>query len=118
METRGFIHLFHLIVVGSLFLYVGMKRDTIPKWMYSALWVLGIVIIGYHAVKIYIRISGGEHPWANLIHFFYIGPLLMYIGYKREETPRYFFEILLIFGFASIGYHGLYVLEDLGIYKS
>jgi hypothetical protein len=35
--------------------------------------------------------------------------LLIYIGYNGDKTARKFFEILLMLGFASIGYHGYYL---------
>lgn len=36
---------------------------------------------------------------------FYVGPLLMWIGLKGEDTPRSAFEILLILAFAAGGYN-------------
>ena len=118
MGTRAFVHLFHLVIVGSLFLYVGIKRNQIPEWLFSVLLGVGVIIWIYHAIKIYARLSAGQNPWVNFLHFFYIGPILMYIGHSRTDTPRYLYEMLLIFGFASIGYHGLYALEDFGLYSS
>jgi Na+-transporting methylmalonyl-CoA/oxaloacetate decarboxylase beta subunit len=116
--SRTFVHLFHLIVVGSLFLYVGIKRNQIPQWIFPVLFGLGVIIWVYHSFKTYKRVVAGETPWVNLLHVFYVGPILIYIGHQRTETPRYIYEILLILGFAAIGYHGLYVLEDLGLYNS
>ena len=99
------VHLFHLLIVGSLFLYVGIKRTEIPKFMYPILMGLGAVIIAYHTYKATIKPS----PWVNLIHIILVGPLLMYIGWMGDETPRKFFEMLLMLGFAAIGYHGYYI---------
>ena len=100
------VHLFHIIFVGSLFLYVGIKREKIPQMMFPFLLGLGIFIILYHIYKATL----GKHPWVNYIHIFLIGPLLMYIGYMNKETSRKYYEILLMFGFASIGYHGYYMI--------
>jgi hypothetical protein len=36
----------------------------------------------------------------------------MYIGYNAEKTERRFFELLLMLGFAAIGYHGYYILDE------
>ncbi len=33
----------------------------------------------------------------------------VYIGYNGDKTARKFFEILLMLGFASIGYHSYYL---------
>ena len=102
------IHLFHIIIVGSLFLYVGIKREKIPPMMYPFLLGLGIFVILYHIYKT----SQSKTPWINYIHIFLIGPLLVYIGYMNKETSRKYYEILLMFGFASIGYHGYYMINN------
>ena len=100
------VHLFHIIIVGSLFLYVGIKREKIPPMMYPFLLGLGIFISLYHIYKA----TQSKTPWINYIHIFLIGPLLVYIGYTNKETSRKYYEILLMFGFASIGYHGYYLI--------
>ena len=101
------IHLFHIIIVGSLFLYVGIKREKIPQIMYPFLLGLGFFVILYHIYKA----SQSKTPWINYIHIFLIGPLLVYIGYMNKETSRKYYEILLMFGFAAIGYHGYYMIR-------
>jgi len=106
-----FVHLFHILLVGGLFLYVGITKIDIPKIMYSILVTLGIIIILYHGFKIYKKLSVGMNPWVNYIHLFIVGPLLLYIGLNREKTERRYFEILLMLGFAAIGYHGYYLIE-------
>lgn len=106
-----FVHLFHILLVGGLFLYVGITQLNIPKFMYPILVTLGIIIMLYHGFKIYKKLSVGMNPWVNYIHLFIIGPLLLYIGLNREKTERRYFEILLMLGFASIGYHGYYLIE-------
>lgn len=111
MTSSVFIHLFHILIVGSLFLYVGMKKTTIPSFMYLILMILGSIIILYHGFKAYNKLTMGLNPWINYIHIFIIGPLLLYIGLNREKTQRFCFEILLMLGFASIGYHGYYLVN-------
>jgi hypothetical protein len=107
MDIILLVHLFHIIIVGSLFLYVGIKREKIPQMMYPFLLGLGIFIILYHIYKA----SNSKTPWINYIHIFLIGPLLVYIGYMNKETSRKYYEILLMFGFAAIGYHGYYMIK-------
>jgi len=109
MEIETYVHLFHILIVGSLFLYVGITRNKIPSLMYPILLGLGLIIIFYHCFKVYNYIKLGKGYWVNLIHIFIVGPLLVYIGYNREDTARLYFEILLMLGFASIGYHGYYL---------
>jgi hypothetical protein len=95
--------------VGGLFLYVGIQRDKIYKQLFSILLGLGVFIIVYHMYKTYTYLKAGKGYWVNLLHIFIIGPLLIYIGYYGEKTARLYFELLLMLGFASIGYHGYYL---------
>lgn len=106
-----YIHLFHILIVGGLFLYVGITKSSIPNFMYLVLLILGIIIILYHGFKIYKKMKEGKNPWVNYIHFFYIGPLLIFIGLNKEKTNRLYFELLLMLAFASIGYHGYYLFQ-------
>jgi len=113
LDIHFFVHLFHIIIVGGLFLYVGLMREHNPKYMYSFLLGLGIFIIIYHLVKVYNYLTADKPIWVNLIHIFIVGPLLIYIGYNREITSRKYYELLLMLGFASIGYHGYYAVKYL-----
>jgi len=109
MNKESLVHLFHILVVGSLFLYVGIQKTNIPKKMFSILFGLGIVVVLYHMYKAYLN----NGYWVNLIHIFIVGPLLIYIGYHRGNIARLYFELLLMLGFASIGYHGYYLFKEL-----
>ena len=113
MNINFFVHLFHIIIVGGLFLYVGINREKINKTLFPILFGLGVVIIIYHIFKVYNYIQQGRGIWVNLIHITIVGPLLIYIGYNREKTSRLYYEILLMLGFASIGYHGYYLIKSL-----
>lgn len=109
----SFIHLFHILFVGSLFLYVGIQKTKINNLFYPFLLVLGAIIIPYHIYKAYNYFKKGINPWFNIIHILLVGPLLVWIGYKKENTPRYAFELLLMLGFACIGYHGYYMYKEM-----
>jgi hypothetical protein len=113
MNINFLVHLFHILIVGGLFIYVGINKNKISKTLFSILFVLGIVIILYHLYKTYNYIKEGKPYWVNLIHIFIVGPILIYIGFNREKTQRLYFEILLMLGFASIGYHGYYLIKSL-----
>jgi Na+-transporting methylmalonyl-CoA/oxaloacetate decarboxylase beta subunit len=105
-----YIHLFHILVVGTLFLYVGIKSKNTPAFMYPVLLTTGVVILFYHAYKVYLKVAAGKNPWVNLFHIFAVAPLLIFMGYNRQATPRYAYEFLLMLGFAAIGYHGYYAI--------
>ena len=109
MDKEKLVHLFHILIVGGLFLYVGINRDKISKVLFTGLFWLGLIIVLYHIYKTYNYINLGKGFWVNLIHIFIVGPLLVYIGYNREKTARLYFELLIMLGFAAIGYHGYYL---------
>ena len=109
MYPESLVHLFHILIVGSLFLYVGIERTNIPSFMFPLLLGLGVIVILYHMFKVYTYMKQGRGYWVNLIHILLVGPLLVYIGYNGEKTARLYFELLLMLGFASIGYHGYYM---------
>jgi len=106
----GIVHLFHIIIVGSLFLYVGIRQTKMPSFLYPFLLGLGIIIIIYHIYKVFQKIKSGKNPWVNYIHILLVGPLLIYIGYNNKTTSRFYYELLLMLGFAAIGYHGYYMV--------
>ena len=106
-----FVHLFHIILVGGLFLYVAIKRETAPKYIFNLLLILGIVIILYHSYKVYSKLKQNKNPWVNLFHIFIVAPLIIYIGYYGSETKRLYFELLLMLAFAAIGYHTYYIFN-------
>ena len=111
MDIRKIVNLFHILIVGGLFLYVGINRDKNYSWIFNLLFYLGFFIIFYHVYKIYGYLKIGSSIWVNLIHVFIVGPLLVYIGYNADKTTRKYFELLLMLGFTSIGYHSYYLLN-------
>ena len=118
MNKDFLVHLFHILIIGGLFLYVGIKRTNIPKLMFSILLGFGIVVILYHMFNAYKHIIKKESYWISLIHILLVGPLLIYIGYNKDKTARLYFELLLMLGFASIGYHGYYLVLSLNKNKN
>lgn len=110
MDIRTIVHLFHIFIVGGLFLYVGKMRESLSITTYSVLFYLGFFIIFYHIFKIWGYLKENKSIWVNLIHIILVGPLLVLIGYYGKGTSRKYYELLLMLGFASIGYHGYYLL--------
>lgn len=111
MDYHTFVHLFHILAVGGLFLYVGINREKIYAPIFNVLFYLGFIILFYHLYKIYNNVKANKGVWVNLIHVFIVGPIVLYIGYNGEKTTRKFFELLLMLGFASIGYHLYYIIS-------
>jgi len=108
-DKTFFVHLFHVLFVGSLFLYVGINGNKIQSFFYPILFYLGIFVIIYHSYKAYGKIIIEKSAWVSYIHIFLVGPLLIIIGYNGAETSRKYFDLLLMAGMAAIGYHGYYM---------
>ena len=111
-NPKLFVRIFHILFVGILFLYVGIVQKSIPHVMFPVLFGLGVVIMLYHCYKTYIKLMANQNPWINYLHSLIVGPLLLFIGYKNTETPRYAFELLLMLGMSVIGYHGYYLVQN------
>jgi hypothetical protein len=107
-----FVHLFHLIIIGGFFLYVGIMRTDIPDFLYNVILGTSGIVLFYHLFRAYQKIMADHVPWVSLIHILIVAPVLFLIGWNREKTPRYYFEILLMLGFATIGYHGYYLVNS------
>jgi len=109
-----YIHLIHIIIIGSLLLYVGIKGNTLPSFMYPTLLVIGILILfahGYSVISKYGQKNSGL--WVNLFHIFIVAPVILLIGLKREQAPYYLFQFMIMLGFAAIGYHGYFMIKEL-----
>lgn len=109
MTKTQIIQLFHIIVVFSLFIYIGITKTDIPDFLFPIILGLGAIIVLYHCYKIFVN---PDRAWLYLLHIFIIGPLLIYIGYTGKNTERKFFEILLLLAFATLGYNAFYFLQS------
>jgi hypothetical protein len=106
MDKHTIINLAHILLIVPFFIYIGIVKYDVPELIFNILIGLGIYVIIYHGYNLLVRFQQKSgFAWVNALHFLYIGPLLIYIGYKKKETPRSAFEILLLFAFAAGGYH-------------
>lgn len=113
MDAHVILNLFHILLVAPFFLWVGISRSTLPGWVYGVLFFLGLILVVYHGYKAYVRwTQKSNYIWVNLIHAIVVGPLLLYIGAMKKETPRPAYEMLLLVAFSALGYH----LYELAMY--
>jgi hypothetical protein len=103
-----YVHVFHILFVTSFLGYIGIVRESLPKFLFPLVLVVGIFIVVYHIYKSIFK----KDAWINYIHIFIVGPLLVYVGLQKDKTPRKVFEIILMLAFASLGYHGYYMISD------
>jgi uncharacterized membrane protein len=109
---RNLLSLFHILVVSAVFIYVGIIQKNTPKMMYWIFLVVGTIIVLYHSYECYTHYMDNKSIWVNLLHILVVGPILIYIGTRGEQTPILWYEILLMLGFASLGYHGYYLVKS------
>jgi hypothetical protein len=116
MDSHLLLGLFHIFAVVPLFLYVALSRANTATGVYGFLLVLGVIILLYHAYKAWAKfLAGSSAYWINLVHVFYVAPLLIYIGYREKETPRYVYELLAMVAFAALGYHTYHLIVSMNV---
>ena len=114
MDTHLLLSLFHIFAVVPFFLYIALSRGSTTYTVYKVAFVIGLVIMLYHAYKAFLKFkSGSQSLWVNVIHFLFIGPLLIYIGYMEQQTPRAAYELLALSGFGALGYHIYHLIQML-----
>jgi hypothetical protein len=106
MKEHTILSLLHVLLFGPLLIYIGagMPWFSIPAYVIVG---LGVFIILFHAYKAYGVFTAGGTPWVNLIHVLLVGPALLAYGLGG---PGYVGELLIMLGFAAVGYHGYYLL--------
>jgi hypothetical protein len=116
MDKHLLLSLFHIFAVVPFFLYIALNRANTPYTVYQVAFVVGVVITLYHAYKSILKFKAGSQSlWVNLIHTFFFGPLLIYIGLMKEQTPRAAYELLAISGFGAGGYHIYHMIMSLNL---
>jgi len=100
------LSIFHIAIVSPALLYVAIMRGQLSPWIFSLLSGVAIIIFVYHGYKAFIKWKAQSPSlWVNLLHILLVAPLLLFIGSKGYDTPRWAFELLAMLGFASLGYH-------------
>lgn len=106
LDYHFVLSVFHLIIIVPFFLLIGFQRASTPEWLYLATLSIGLLIFFYHGFKLLTRLKNrSNYAWVNAIHVLIVAPLLIYIGYHKQNTPRFAYELLLMLGFGAGGYH-------------
>jgi hypothetical protein len=117
IDAHVFIALMHILFIAPFFLYVGIQRASVPNWTYTLLLGVGAIVFIYHGWKSFIRVANASpYAWVNLIHVAVVAPLLLYIGFKGRDSPRFAYELLLMVGFAALGYHLYSLIREIQVY--
>lgn len=114
MDTHLLLSLFHIFGVVPFFLYIALSRANTTYTVYRIAFILGILITLYHGYKTILKFkAGSQSVWVNLIHVLFIGPLLIYVGYMEQQTPRAAYELLALSGFGALGYHIYSIIQSM-----
>ena len=101
-----FVDFFYIGFVSPVLIYIGIQRAGSPEWLFQGLLAIAGVIMAYHLYFGYSNYKKGSSTlWLNAFHFLIVAPVLLWIGYYGKETTRYAFELVLLLGFGSLGYH-------------
>ena len=104
MNEHTLLHIAHLLILGPFLLYIGFDYPIPLK----AVAAIGVFVILYQSFKTYLRYVKNESMWVNLFHVFIVGPALLAYGLSGQ---RYLRELIIMLGFAAIGYHGYYLVN-------
>ena len=106
MDIHLLLSLFHIFAVVPFFLYIALSRASTNPILYKIALVLGLLLIVYHGYKAFLKWKAGSQSlWVNLFHLSYVAPLLIYVGFYEDQTPRAAYELLALLGFGALGYH-------------
>ena len=107
------VQLIHILAIVPLFLYVGFVRESTPDMVFNILGGMGLVILAYHLYRAFGKLKENKSAWVNWIHIFLIAPLLLILAYLKKDASRRYFEMLLLLGFAALGYHAFYLIREI-----
>lgn len=102
------IHALHIIIFGPLLLAIGL--GYLAAYPYVVI-TIGAGIILYHSFRFYRKYNAGAPYWTNLIHILLVGPALIAEG-SLSNPPTWLREVILMFAFAAIGWHGYKIYEE------
>lgn len=95
------VHLFHIIFVGGLFLYLGIRQNAAPSWIYPSLMVLGVGIIIAHGLKLLKNV----YSLVSWFHVLIVAPLVIYIGRTGPHAPQLAYKFITAAGVLAIVDH-------------
>jgi hypothetical protein len=104
LDRSMILSLFHLAFVVPLLLFVGFQRSDTPRWVYLSLLSIGLIVLLYHAVRLVQRI-GTYQAWVHILHVAIVAPVLLLLGWRGRDAPRWLYEVVLLLGFGAGGYH-------------
>ncbi len=104
MDSHAALHWAHILVLGPLLLAIGFGYAVDYPMIVAG---LGAFIVLYHVYRGWTKWASGQGGvWVNAIHALVVGPALIAEGWTGARWIR---EIIIMLGFAGIGYHAYYL---------
>lgn len=104
MDTSLFIYTSHIFLFGPLLIYIGNNYgENIHNVLFNLLLIIGIGMMVYHSYLVYKK--GVSSGFMYLLHVILFAPVLIYIGLMKKKSFWGAYSLLMIIGFAAIGYH-------------
>lgn len=105
------VNLIHLFFSGPLLIYIGLAKPQYD-WIYWLLFLAGVYVVAHFLIGLVNarKELSSRHAW-YFVHILVFVPLLLYVGWKKAETPPTVYSLLLAVGIAAFGYHLLRLVQ-------
>ena len=96
--NRNLILIFHILIVGPIFLYLGLMKSNSIKMVKHIVVGIGVILALYHSFLTYKHYNTSKYlSYLNLTHILFFAPLLIYTGSVENAVyPTY--DILCVLG--------------------
>lgn len=98
------VNLLHILFSGPLLIYIGLWKPEM-EWLYWILFLTGLYVLLKFAIWLLKEKELTSHHVWYFVHILLVVPLLLYVGWKKTETPSTVFSLVLALGIAAFGYH-------------
>jgi hypothetical protein len=119
LEFKKRIYLFHIIIVSSLLLYLGLKHGSANPHIYPAVIIISISILFYHSLRLKYPRNVTNCPVNEaaaiqesmiltaiyLMHIFIIFPIFLYVGIKGNNSNKKVWPVFTMLGVITLSYH-------------
>jgi RsiW-degrading membrane proteinase PrsW (M82 family) len=95
----------HILLTGPVLIYIGLMKPK-NKWIYKILLFFGLLLLVFFFYHIISTKTTPYHVWLY-IHLILFIPLLIWIGIKKDQSPKILFSLIIAIGCAAIGYHAI-----------
>lgn len=106
------IYLAHILIIGPLLVYIGNTYGNgLTQWMLNVILISGLLLTIFH---LYLTFKKGiSSGFIYLLHGLIFGPLLIYIGLTGINGFWGAYSVIMMIGFAAIGYHAKKIIDRL-----